>query len=92
MATTNISGRIPHKCGVHQGSAFSPLLFILVTDEATKECRGDEIWELYAEVLGLETGDGKKRNEGDCGQDLRITISINFEVALVSRCFHFAQQ
>ena len=85
-------GRTPHKCGRAPRFGLSPLLSILVMDEVKKQCRGDEIWELYAEVLGLETGDGKKRNEGDCGQDLRITISINFEVALVSRCFHFAQQ
>ena len=27
------------KVGVHQGSALSPLLFILVMEEATRECR-----------------------------------------------------
>jgi hypothetical protein len=26
--------------GVHQGSALIPLLFIMVLEEATKECRG----------------------------------------------------
>ena len=40
--------------GVHQGSALSPLLFILVMDEATMECRRGDPWELlYADDLVL---------------------------------------
>ena len=31
--------------GVHQGSALSPLL-ILVMEEATKDCRDGELWNL----------------------------------------------
>lgn len=38
--------------GVHQGSALSPLLFITVMEEATKECRRGGPWELlYADDL-----------------------------------------
>ena len=49
--------------GVHQRSALSPLLFILVMDEATKECRGNEIWELlYADDLEL-TAEAKEEAE-----------------------------
>ena len=40
--------------GVHQGSALSPLLFILVMEEATRECQGDALWNLlYADDLVL---------------------------------------
>ena len=40
--------------GVHQGSVLSPLLFIVVMEEATKECRVDNPWELlYADDLVL---------------------------------------
>ena len=40
--------------GVHQGSALSPLLFITVMEEVTKECRGDGPWELlHADDLVL---------------------------------------
>ena len=44
--------------GVHQGSALSPLLFITVMEELSKECRGEGPWELlYADdiVLTAET-------------------------------------
>ena len=40
--------------GVHQGSALSPLLFIIVMEEATKLAREDGPWELlYADDLVL---------------------------------------
>ena len=40
--------------GVHQGSVLSPLLFILVMEEATRECRVGGLWELlYADDLVL---------------------------------------
>ena len=40
--------------GVHQGSALSPLLFITVMEEASKDCRGSGPWELlYADDLVL---------------------------------------
>ena len=40
--------------GVHQGSVLSPLLFILVREEATREYRVGCLWELpYADDLAL---------------------------------------
>lgn len=40
------------RVGVHQGSPLSPLLFITVMEEATKECRKGGPWELlYADDL-----------------------------------------
>ena len=40
--------------GVHQGSVLSPLLFIVVVEETTKECRVGDPWELlYADDLVL---------------------------------------
>ena len=40
--------------GVHQGSILSPLLFIVVMDEVTKEVRNGVTWELgYADDLVL---------------------------------------
>ena len=40
--------------GVHQGSILSPLLFIVVMDEVTKEVRNGVSWELgYADNLVL---------------------------------------
>ena len=47
--------------GVHQGSVLSPLLFIVVMGEATKECRVGDPWELlYANdlVLTAESQEG----------------------------------
>ena len=34
--------------GIHQRSAQSPLLFLLVMQEATRAARGEELWDLYA--------------------------------------------
>ena len=49
-----MSKEFPIKVGVHPESALSPLLFILVMDEATKECRSATFEELlYADDLVL---------------------------------------
>ena len=47
--------------GGHQGSLLSPLLFIVVMEEARKECRVFDPWELlYADdlVLTAESREG----------------------------------
>ena len=51
---TGTSKKFEMKVGDHQGSALSPLLFILVMEEATRECRKGALWEmLYADDLAL---------------------------------------
>ena len=51
------------RVGVHQGSALSPLLFVVVMEEATKECRTGDPWELlYADDLVL-TAEAKEEVE-----------------------------
>ena len=51
---TGTSKKFEIKVGVQQGSALSPLLFILVMEEATRECRKSAPWEmLYADDLVL---------------------------------------
>ena len=56
----SISPEFPIGVGVHQGSALSPLSFILVLEVATKECRTGDPWELvYADGLVL-TGETKE--------------------------------
>ena len=43
--------------GIHHRSVLSPLLFILVMEEQTKECRVGGLWELlYADDLTLTAG------------------------------------
>ena len=34
------------KVGVHQGSVLSPLLFIIVLEARSSECRNRSVWEL----------------------------------------------
>ena len=49
-----MSEKFPNSVGVHQGSALSPLLFKIVMEEATKEVRIGDPWELlYADDLVL---------------------------------------
>ena len=46
------------KVGMHQGSALSPLLFLIVTKEATRNCRSMAPWDIiYSDdfVLSAET-------------------------------------
>ena len=53
--------------GVHQGSALSPLLFIAVMEEVTKECRGEGLFELlYSDDLVLT---GETRRQRRCLSD-----------------------
>ena len=48
------STNFPISVGVHQGSALSPLLFIVVMEEISKECRRGAPWEmLFADDLVL---------------------------------------
>ena len=49
-----LSSSFSMKFGVHQGSALSPLLFILVMDVLTEDVRGGSLMELlYADYLVL---------------------------------------
>ena len=54
------------KVGVHQGSILSPLLFVLVMDEVTKDIREEVVKEmLYADDLVL-VGENWKEVESRC--------------------------
>ena len=58
-----LSEDFPIEVEVHQGSTLSPLLFILVIEEATKECGGGSIRELlYVDDLVL-TAESKEEVE-----------------------------
>ena len=58
--TGSMSAEFPINVGVHQGSALSPLLFILVMEEVTRGCRTGDPWELlFADDLVL-TGETKE--------------------------------
>ena len=51
---TGTSKKFEIKVGFHQGSALRLLLFILVMEEATRECRKGASWKmLYADDLVL---------------------------------------
>ena len=47
-----LSEKFNVKVGVHQGSVLSPLLFIIVLEALSRECRDRSLWEmLYADDL-----------------------------------------
>ena len=51
---TGTSKKFEIKVDVHQGFTLSPLLFILVMEETTRECRKGAPWEMvYADDLVL---------------------------------------
>ena len=68
---------------VHQGSVLSPLLFILVMEEATRECMGGGPWELlYADDLVLtaeskEELERKFRDWRTCMADRGLKVNID---------------
>ena len=69
--------------GVHQGSVLSPLLLILVMEEATRECRVGGLWELlYADDLTLtaETQEEVELMFGEWRQAMdRRGLKVNLE-------------
>ena len=77
-----LSEEFPINVGVHQGSALSPLLFVAIVDEVSKECRRGDPWELlYADdlVLTAETKEGvismfEEWKEAMVRRGLRINI------------------
>ena len=47
-----VGNKLSVKVGVHQGSVLSPLLFIIVLEALSSECRNRSMWELlYADDL-----------------------------------------
>ena len=49
-----MSHTIPIRIGLHQGSALSPYLFVLVMDEVTRDIQGDILWcMLFADDVVL---------------------------------------
>ena len=76
--------------GVHQGSALSPLLFNLVMEEATRDCRRGVPWDmLYADdiVLTAETKEGvlEQFNEWKCAMESKgLKVNLSKTKILVS--------
>ena len=65
IASTSDAFRIG--VGVHQGSALSPLLFVVVMQEVTRDARGEGLWDLlYADdlVITAESEDEAVRKFG----------------------------
>ncbi|MEL6804521.1 MAG: reverse transcriptase domain-containing protein, partial [Bacteroidota bacterium] len=85
-----LSEEFPIRVGVHQGSALSPLLFKIVMEEATKDVRIGDPWELlYADdlVLTAESRDGvlKMFNDWSRAMELRgMKVNIGKTKLLVS--------
>ena len=46
--------------GLHRGSALSHLLFVVVMQEATREARGEGLWDLYADDLVITTTESEE--------------------------------
>ena len=46
-----LSADFPIAVVVHEESALSPLLFIVVMEEATKQCHKGDPWELYTRMI-----------------------------------------
>ena len=66
-----LSSSFSMKVGAHQGSALSPLLFIMVMDVLiTEDVRDGSLMELLYEVMDkygrLKKYNGRKGSEGEC--------------------------
>ena len=69
--------------GLHQGSALSPFLFVLVMDVLSKEIRNEELWELlYADdlVITAENEDDLQRRVAEWQESLeRGGLKVNVD-------------
>ena len=69
-----LSSSFSMKVGVHQGSALSPLLFVMVIDLQTEDVRSGSLMELlYADDLVL-CGESLDKLMDRCGRDGKIQL------------------
>ena len=59
--------------GVHQGSALNPLLFVVVIQEATREARGEGLWDLlHADDLMITAKSEEEAVRGNNGEIIHV--------------------
>ncbi len=66
--------------GLHQGSALSPLLFVLLLDEASKAVRSGLSWKVgFADDLAIGA-ESRSKLEGSCGRWFQAMASVGLVV------------
>ncbi|XP_064080581.1 uncharacterized protein LOC135197441 [Macrobrachium nipponense] len=75
--------------GLHQGSALSPFLFVLVMNVLTEKIRNEELWALYTDdlVITTESEEDLQRRVGEWQKSLErgdLKVNVNKAKVLVS--------
>ena len=81
------------KVGIHQGSVLSPLLFIIVLEALSSECRNRSVWELYADDLVIIAKSLKELEDSYCSwkysiENKGLIVSMKKTKVMVSALNH----